>query len=66
MEKKRRVGYKRGFFFGLARKIKKKHSRVEHLHIRGWVVKAMFCYSYFVNEIKVCACVCEIYMVLFG
>ncbi len=44
-------------------KIKNKHSRTEHFHVRGWVVKAMFCYSYFVNEVK--ACVCEISMVFF-
>jgi hypothetical protein len=50
MEKKIRVGLKRVVLFGLARKVRKKHHRVEHLHVHGWVVKAMLCCSYFVKK----------------
>jgi hypothetical protein len=37
-------------FFGLARKVRKKHYKIECLHACGWVVKAVFCCSNFVKK----------------
>jgi hypothetical protein len=43
VEKKRNVSYKREVIFGLAKRVKKKHYRAEHLHACGWVVKLLLC-----------------------
>jgi len=42
-KKKKGRPEKKDVFSGLVRKVRKKYYKVEHLHPRDWVVKAVFC-----------------------